>query len=121
MAERGYPEIRPAHSQVFRYLEDGGSRVVDLAVKAGITKQSMAYLVHDLLSAGYVMIDSDPDDRRAKRVQFSKKGQNAKHAIESISRDLEADLSKHMCEDELETMRRSLQMAVDQLKNSGFR
>jgi hypothetical protein len=44
MAEAGFPDIRPAHSNLFRNMTEGGSRVSELAERAQMTKQSMGYL-----------------------------------------------------------------------------
>jgi hypothetical protein len=38
LAEKGFPEIRPAHSAVFRNISPGDSRLTDLADQAGMTK-----------------------------------------------------------------------------------
>jgi hypothetical protein len=50
----GYGDVRPAHYAVFRYLEDDGSRVTELAEVAGMTKQSMGELVAYLEERGYI-------------------------------------------------------------------
>lgn len=69
-----FPEIRPAHSVVFRHIAPGGSRLTDLAAHAEMSKQSMAYLVGYLASHGYVRMDEHPDDGRARQVQLTAKG-----------------------------------------------
>ncbi|KCZ56689.1 MarR family winged helix-turn-helix transcriptional regulator [Hyphomonas chukchiensis] len=74
---RGFPDVRPAHSSVFRYIRPQGSRVTDLADSAQMTKQSMAYLAGSLKDLGYVRIVSDPDDKRAKLVVLTARG----HAV----------------------------------------
>ena len=48
IAENGFPDVRPAHGSVFRHILPEGSRVTDLAERAGMTKQSMSYLVEYL-------------------------------------------------------------------------
>ncbi|HEX2499865.1 MAG TPA: MarR family transcriptional regulator, partial [Methylomirabilota bacterium] len=40
IAERGHPEIRAPHGDVFGFLDDGGTQVSELARRAQITKQS---------------------------------------------------------------------------------
>ena len=56
LAERGHPEVRYAHGTVFQFLDDAGTRVVDLAQRAGMTKQSMAQLVQQGLLTALVSI-----------------------------------------------------------------
>jgi DNA-binding MarR family transcriptional regulator len=73
-AESGHPDIRTPHGNVFAYLDDRGTRVSVLAERAQITKQSMAELVEHLERRGYVERIPDPDDRRAKLVRATEKG-----------------------------------------------
>jgi DNA-binding MarR family transcriptional regulator len=73
-AESGHSEIRTPHGNVFAYLDDRGTRVSVLAERAQITKQSMAELVEHLERRGYVERVPDPDDRRAKLVRATEKG-----------------------------------------------
>ena len=42
--DAGFADLRPAHSSLLRNIDPAGSRVVDLAERAGMTKQSMARL-----------------------------------------------------------------------------
>ena len=68
-AERGHPEVRAPHGNVFQFLDDAGTRVSELAQRAQVTKQSMAELVAHLERHGYVERAPDPSDRRAKLVR----------------------------------------------------
>jgi DNA-binding MarR family transcriptional regulator len=82
LAEHGHTHIRPAHSNVFVWLEDDGTRVSVLAERARITKQSMGELVAHLEQHGYVERIPDPTDRRAKLVRPTASG----HALYPIAR-----------------------------------
>src|SRR5919107_902203 len=73
-AERGHPEIRTPHGNVFPYLDTEGTRVSVLAERAQITKQSMAELVAHLERHGYVERVGDPTDGRAKLVRATALG-----------------------------------------------
>lgn len=108
MASTGFPEIRPAHSVVFRHIAPSGSRLTDLAEVARLTKQSMAYLVGYLEKHGYVTIATDPDDGRAKLVQLTKRGQSFIKALLAASFRLETDIGKKMGSAKLQTLRTSL-------------
>ena len=76
LKEEGFPDIRAAHSTVVRRMSAEGIRVTDLADRAGMTKQSMAYLVEDLIGLGYVSTAPDPTDGRAKLVVTTAKGES---------------------------------------------
>ena len=72
--ERGYPQVKPAHNAVFGALGGSGARATDLAVRAGITRQSMGEIVRDLVGLGFVTMEPDPLDRRAKLVKYTPAG-----------------------------------------------
>ncbi|ESQ89067.1 MarR family winged helix-turn-helix transcriptional regulator [Asticcacaulis benevestitus] len=93
LAERGFSDVRPAHSSVFRYIKPEGSRVSDLAERADMTKQSMAYLTANLTDLGYVTIAPDPSDARAKLVVLTDRGRAVWEALVDLSLDAEAHSS----------------------------
>jgi DNA-binding MarR family transcriptional regulator len=96
IAERGHPEIRAPHGNVFEYLDGGGTQVSELARRAQITKQSMAELVGHLERHGYVERIPDPNDRRAKLVRATARGREvytvAREVIAEIEREWTARL-----------------------------
>jgi DNA-binding MarR family transcriptional regulator len=89
-AERGHPEVRPPHGNVFQFLDDGGTRVSVLAQRAQITKQSMAELVEHLERHGYVERIPDPADRRAKLVRATPRGAE----VYAIAREVVAEIEE---------------------------
>lgn len=105
LAAKGYPDIRPAHSPVFRYIQPQGSRIVALAAAAGMTKQSMAYLVGDLEEAGYLLIEPDPADGRARLIRLTAKGTHADETIAQSSRELEARVASAIGEEKVDGLR----------------
>ena len=76
-APAGRPRVRPAHTALFPHLGFEGIRLTDLAAKVGVTKQAVGQLVDDLAALGMVERVSDPDDSRAKRIRFSRRGHAA--------------------------------------------
>jgi DNA-binding MarR family transcriptional regulator len=74
--DEGFSDIRVTHSTVLRRISTAGKRITDLAERAGMTKQSMAYLVDDLTALGYVTTAADPTDGRAKLVVPTAKGES---------------------------------------------
>jgi len=72
----GYPQ-KPKHSAVFAQISPDGSRLTELARKAGMTPQAMGELVDELVDMGYVVRRPDPDDRRAKLIVLTKRGRDA--------------------------------------------
>jgi DNA-binding MarR family transcriptional regulator len=74
MAEAGHHECKLCHIQVTRNLDVDGTRLTDLAARAGITKQSMGALVAELETIGLVQRHDDPTDGRARIVSFTPEG-----------------------------------------------
>jgi DNA-binding MarR family transcriptional regulator len=105
LAESGFPDIRPAHGVVFRFILPGGSRASDMAERAHMTKQSMAYLVDYLAERGYVTFVPDPSDGRAKLVRLTDRGEAALERLLAISRDTEAEVARLLGEGDLTHLR----------------
>jgi len=113
LAARGFADIRPAHSSLFRTIAPEGSSVSDLADRAQITKQSMAYIVEDLESGGYVTTRPDAKDRRAKRVMLTAKGLKAWDALIVLSAEAEADVARKIGREAVKTLRELLTKITD--------
>ncbi len=94
LAASGFDDIRPAFSAVLRNLSQDGGRVSELATKAGITKQSMGYLVDQMAACGLVELAPDPHDGRAKVVRLTDRGTAAVLAGVELSGRYEAFLSE---------------------------
>ena len=71
---RGHPELKPAHNAVFGTLLPDGSRSAEMAVRAGITRQSMGEVIRDLVDIGILEMAPDPRDGRAKIVRYTPEG-----------------------------------------------
>ena len=105
LADRGFPEVRPSHSPVFRHIDEGGTRIVDLAERAGIAKQSMTYLVRQLEDKGLAEVREDPADGRARLVALTARGQAASQALVESSLALETRFASEFGNAKLESLR----------------
>jgi DNA-binding MarR family transcriptional regulator len=108
-AERGHPEIRTPHGNVFPFLDTNGTRVSVLAERAQITKQSMAELVAHLERLGYVERVPDPEDRRAKLVRSTDKGEELYAIAREVVAELEADWTKALGKAKMRQLRSLLE------------
>jgi DNA-binding MarR family transcriptional regulator len=104
-AQRGHPEVRYAHGNVFQYLDDDGTRVSDLAQRAGITKQSMAQLVEHLEQHGYLERIADPADGRAKLVRTTARGGELFAVVRDYVAETEARLEARLGPAKLQRLR----------------
>jgi DNA-binding MarR family transcriptional regulator len=77
LARAGFGEVRPGHGCVFGHVAADGSRVTDLALATGLTKQAVGEAASDLEQLGYLERRPDPDDRRAKILYLTERGRAA--------------------------------------------
>lgn len=88
--------LRTAHTQLFPHITTQGVRLTDLADRLGVTKQAIGPLVDDLEREGIVERVDDPDDRRAKRIRWTRKGQRALLHGLGVLAALEAELAREV-------------------------
>ena len=72
-----FGDIRPTHGCVFRHVQGDGLRLTDIAERAKLTKQSVGEIVDDLVERGYAQRIPDPEDRRAKLICLTERGEAA--------------------------------------------
>jgi DNA-binding MarR family transcriptional regulator len=72
-----YRDIRPTHGCVFRFVQGPGLRLTEIAERANMTKQSVGEIVDDLVELGYAKRIPDRDDRRAKLICLTERGEEA--------------------------------------------
>jgi DNA-binding MarR family transcriptional regulator len=84
----GYGDIRAAHDKVFTNIGDGAT-VSELAQRAQLTKQAMTELVEHLERMGYVERVPHADDRRARLVRLTARGERCVSAATSVLLDVE--------------------------------
>jgi DNA-binding MarR family transcriptional regulator len=67
-------QVSAAHIHITRHLELQGTRLTDLAQRAGMSKQAMGDLVNQCEAWGLVTREPDPRDARARIVKFTAAG-----------------------------------------------
>jgi DNA-binding MarR family transcriptional regulator len=108
-AERGHPEIRPPNGNVMQFLDDDGTRVIVLAERAEMTKQSMAELVAHLERLGYVERVPDPSDRRAKLVRATPRGKQLYTIAREVVAEIEAEWTRRLGKAKMRQLRELLE------------
>jgi DNA-binding MarR family transcriptional regulator len=63
--------LRPVHDAVLAYLDRDGTRASVLAERARLTRQAITQLVDELEELGVVTRRPDPDDGRAKIIEYT--------------------------------------------------
>jgi DNA-binding MarR family transcriptional regulator len=67
-------QVSAAHIHITRHLARNGSRLTELAERAGMSKQAMGTLVDQCEAWGLVTRGLDPLDARARQVRFTADG-----------------------------------------------
>lgn len=71
----GFTDITMAQARVASRIGSGGTRLVDLAAQARVTKQTAGFLVEQLERAGYVERVPDATDGRARLVRLTSRAE----------------------------------------------
>jgi DNA-binding MarR family transcriptional regulator len=92
MSESGHPQARISHISLTRNLDLKGTRVSELARRAGMTKQAMGELVSQCAALKLVVANTDPWDKRARIVQFTPDGRRwldaFRHAVDQAESEM---------------------------------
>lgn len=113
MEQVGFDDTRFAHNAVFANVPPEGIHLTDLAERAGMSKQAMSELVVDLEQLGYLQRVADPDDRRAKIIQFTSRGWRAVDAALATFARMEAVLDDQVGPGRMRQLRRTLLAILD--------
>jgi len=91
-------QISAAHIHITRHLDLEGTRLTDLAQKAGMSKQAMGDLVDQCEAWDLVTREPDPRDARARMVRFTPTGllwlQAFKEAVAQAEREFRAEVGQ---------------------------
>ncbi|WP_304639544.1 MarR family winged helix-turn-helix transcriptional regulator [Pseudomonas sp.] len=115
LPQHGFADIRAAHSAVLRHIDPEGTRITVLAERAGMTKQSMGYLVDSLVAGGYLNLMPDPADGRAKLAALTQRGTAAIQTLLEESAACERLLAQRIGEEKLAQLRELLEQAGEVL------
>lgn len=106
LRRRGH-HLQTAQTKVLVHLDMEGTRLTDLAQRAGISKQAMGKLVDELENLGYVCRDPHSDGR-AKTIQFTQKGRKLLKDSSAIVEESWQHYAEHFGESRLENFRDEL-------------
>lgn len=114
LRQRGFPEIRPGHGCVFRFVGPDGMRLTELAEVNSMTKQAVGEIVDDLETLGLVERAPDPSDRRAKLILLTKRGAEAQSTARGIFKEIEQEWAERVGEERVAGLRALLGEMLDQ-------
>lgn len=104
----GYDDLQPVHVSLFRYPTIAGLRPGQLAEEAGLSKQAINDLLRQLEAMGYIALEPDPTDRRARRIVLTPRGSEVMECIRTAAAVIAEDWSRAVGEERFEAIRRTL-------------
>jgi DNA-binding MarR family transcriptional regulator len=121
LQQRGHPGLRTGHIPVFAGLnpesaessrDAAGTRITDLANRAGMTRQMMGRLVRELEALGYLSTATHPDDQRAVVVTMTERGHAIRTEAAAVIAELEADYAVLLDDPDLASLKGALQSII---------
>jgi DNA-binding MarR family transcriptional regulator len=85
----GFEELRLPHMAVLQFPGPDGARPIELAERAGISKQAVNQLLRSLGGVGYIQRTDSPHQGRARIVCLTERGHAAYAKIHEILRTIE--------------------------------
>lgn len=113
LATSEFPALSLAHSRnVLRYLGDGPRRASAIAAEGGVSKQALSQQIAHLEHNGFLRVDPDPADARARLLCLTEKGERAQRLVRRLFVEIEDDWAATFGGTEVEVLRRVLTAAL---------
>lgn len=104
----GFVDVRPSHVTLFRWPGPDGRRPTQVAADVGISKQRVNDLLRDLEQLGYLALQPDPSDSRARTIRLSDRGLRLHRVAVAIHAELEQEWSASVGQRRYDQMRATL-------------
>jgi DNA-binding MarR family transcriptional regulator len=109
----GAHDITRAQGRLLAGMDADGTRVVTLAERARVPKQTAVSMLDRLEEAGYVERTVDPRDRRARLVRFTDKGRRLLPVVRAEEQSIDEEWSRALGPVRERRLREALQVLSD--------
>lgn len=96
----GFERTTRAETFVILNIADGEQKAIDIAKNIGISRTAISQILKDFGARGWITVQADPNDRRARIVKFSQtfaaRGEMCSQIIRGIIRELEDRIGKNL-------------------------
>jgi DNA-binding MarR family transcriptional regulator len=106
--DAGFSDVRPTHVTLFRWPGPDGRRPSEVAAEVHISKQRINDLLRDLERLGYLSLEPDSNDSRARIIRLTKRGRQLHETAVSIHAQIEAEWTQEVGQQRYTEMRRVL-------------
>ena len=107
MRDAGY-DVTVAQARLAQRIAEEGTRLTELADRAGVTKQTASLIVAALEREGLVERVPDPADGRARLIQLSSRGRQAAQRAMEVVIGVESEWTAHLGPELTERLREAL-------------
>lgn len=94
--EGGWPTLPRTQSMIMVNVANGVTRPAELARRLGVSRQAIQQTLAEMESIALLQLVRDPDDARAKIVQFSPRGASIQRAAFKAIRAVDDELEKRL-------------------------
>lgn len=108
LEQAGYPGISRTQSLLLANIASGEHRAIRIARNLGVSRQAISQVLAELESRGIVTLTTDPDDKRARVVDFHPSALGLRAVASAILGELEATVSQRIGADRFREMRAAL-------------
>jgi len=116
--KQGFTELTSSHTALLSNLDLEGSRLTDIAQRAGMTKQAMGRLADELISLNYIKRSRCEADRRAVKLTFTSNGLKLMNLSFTIMNDIEMRCAKNIGDKRFNSLLNSLRDIVDEFEHN---
>jgi DNA-binding MarR family transcriptional regulator len=89
--ERNHRGLKISFEPYISLVAEGGARLSDIADCLGITRQAANQTANQIEQAGYISRRTDPEDKRAKRIELTAQGRRLRDDGLDVIRQLQRD------------------------------
>lgn len=115
---RGFKDLRSSFLDVLLYIcERNGPNIRDIALSCGLKKQTMTGHLNELEKRGYILRQTNQDDKREQHVFLTELGLRFKTNLQESIGDLEKKYIEVMGDMELDRAHSALKYFYDVIKN----
>jgi DNA-binding MarR family transcriptional regulator len=91
LARHGFTDYRLTYQSVFQWCRPEGSRLTELASRAGVTKASMGEIIDALVQRGYMERVPDPTDGRALLIRRTERGWEVNRVARQVVEEIQQE------------------------------
>jgi DNA-binding MarR family transcriptional regulator len=107
---RGMQSVTRPQAQLLAHVAMGERRAARIARKLGLTRQTIASVINELVELGILTVERDPQDARAQLVDFSVEHARQGPQLLALFKEVEDYVATVIGADRLAVVRQALSM-----------